>query len=724
MSFTTGQVIGDYEVLGELGAGGMGRVYKVRNVLSDRLEAMKELLPGSPASAERFLREIRVLAKLEHRNIAALRTALRFENELLMIMELVEGATLQAMLARGPISMQAAVSCVTQALDALSYAHERGVIHRDIKPANIMLTRDGVVKLMDFGIAKMAMDPALTTGTTTMGSVYYMSPEQISNSGEVDARSDLYSLGVTLYEAVTGSRPFQGESEYSICSAHMNNAPPPPREKNPAVPPELNDAILKALAKTPADRFQTAAEFRSALDRVPLPEQTTASNKLATAVLAPPRPTAVTGPTQTNSPAKLEMAYVLFMDIVAYSTLPMDQQTERIQELAQVVRDTEEFRTAQDHQQLISLPTGDGMALVFFENPTAPVECATEISRALRSHPEIKLRMGVHTGPVYRIPDINTNRNVAGGGINMAQRVMDCGDAGHILVSKTVAEVLGQLSGWAGSFHDLGEAEVKHGVKIGIVNYWTKDVGNPELPQKLRKAAAQQPVPPAAVLSSRKNMWVIAAAAVALIAVAIGVSQIPRHTSSEPKALAAPVTPAASPAQNTAAQPPITPPPTPPSDVSKTAAEPPAPMKPIATKQSNATPSRVATQVKDSQPIPSPDSTQNRQQTTAPSAQTVSPVPEQSARKAEDPQLQALRERMVLLSGRAGGVRRSIANLQRQQNQAGLSLRGDMAAASDSFEYLMTEAKNSLGSGDAGTAKRNLDLAEQQLEKLEQFLGR
>src|SRR5208283_5397513 len=179
------------------------------------------------------------------------------------------------------------------------------------------------------------------------------------------------------------------------------------------------------------------------------------------------------------------MAHVLFTDIVAYSKLPMEQQQQLLSEFQEAVRSTAAFARAQRKDRLVCLPTGDGMALVFFGDPESAVHCALELSRALREHPEIKLRMGVHTGPVYRVADINAARNVAGGGINMAQRVMDCGDAGHILVSHAVADVLSQLGTWNRSLHDLGEAEVKHGVRIHIYNLFTDDAGNPALPQKL-----------------------------------------------------------------------------------------------------------------------------------------------------------------------------------------------------------------------------------------------
>src|ERR1700691_4220841 len=180
----------------------------------------------------------------------------------------------------------------------------------------------------------------------------------------------------------------------------------------------------------------------------------------------------------------LEIAHVLFTDIVGYSKLPMDEQEQLLMHLQDAVRQTPEFARAESSEELIRLPTGDGMDLVFFRNPEAPVRCALELSRALRNYPEIKLRMGVHSGPVYRVADINANRNVAGGGINIAQRVMDCGDAGHVLVSNAVAEVIGQLSSWRPMLHDLGEVEVKHGLRVRIYNLYTEEAGNPEMPNK------------------------------------------------------------------------------------------------------------------------------------------------------------------------------------------------------------------------------------------------
>src|SRR6266853_3473337 len=179
---------------------------------------------------------------------------------------------------------------------------------------------------------------------------------------------------------------------------------------------------------------------------------------------------------------QLEIAHVLFIDIVGYSKLSINEQRAAIAELTQAVRTSEQFQNAEAAARLIKIPTGDGMALVFYKSPEEPVECALEISRALKGHSKIQLRMGVHSGPVSGVIDVNEQASVADAGINMAQRVMDCGDAGHILLSKHVADDLEQYPQWRSNLHDLGECEVKHGVRLHLVNFYTAEVGNPEVP--------------------------------------------------------------------------------------------------------------------------------------------------------------------------------------------------------------------------------------------------
>src|SRR6202167_2256599 len=227
--------------------------------------------------------------------------------------------------------------------------------------------------------------------------------------------------------------------------------------------------------------------------------------------------------TDQRQTTKLEIAHVLFMDIVGYSKLPVDHQEAVLHTFQTLVSGTPTFLQAQASQEIIRLPTGDGMALVFFGDAEAAARCALEVSRELKSHPEILLRMGLHTGPVYRIADINANQNVAGGGINIAQRVMDCGDAGHILASQSVADVLGQLSRWKECLHDLGEAEVKHGVRVHLYNLYTNETGNLEPPKRV---AASKPATETGLKAAPKSTGfrgkLAAGATILVIGLAVG----------------------------------------------------------------------------------------------------------------------------------------------------------------------------------------------------------
>jgi class 3 adenylate cyclase len=207
----------------------------------------------------------------------------------------------------------------------------------------------------------------------------------------------------------------------------------------------------------------------------------------------------------------MKLAHVLFMDIVSYSKLAIDEQASTLHTLQELVRDSTEVAKARKLDQLTSIPTGDGMALVFFNDPTAPVKCALEISKALKNHPEIQIRMGIHSGPVNQIIDVNERTNVAGSGINMAQRVMDSGDAGHILLSKRVAEDLNQYSRWQPLLHDLNEVEVKHAVKVHLFNLYTDEVGNPAPPATVKKRKKRAVTP-----------WAIAAA-LAVVIIPVGI---------------------------------------------------------------------------------------------------------------------------------------------------------------------------------------------------------
>ena len=223
---------------------------------------------------------------------------------------------------------------------------------------------------------------------------------------------------------------------------------------------------------------------------------------------------------ETKSDLRLEIAHVLFIDIVGYSKLLINEQRESLQELNQIVRGTEAFRAAETAGQLICIPTGDGMALVFSTTPDAPVQCALEIGKALKSRPDLRVRMGIHSGPVSAVTDVNERSNIAGGGINMAQRVMDCGDAGHILLSKRVAEDLAQYRQWQRHLHDLGECQVKHDVTVSVVNLYTDEAGNAALPAKFARVPVAADVS-AAKPKSRLNIPLFAIIALLIVGGAI-----------------------------------------------------------------------------------------------------------------------------------------------------------------------------------------------------------
>jgi eukaryotic-like serine/threonine-protein kinase len=271
VTFSVGQTVGEYRVIGLIGAGGMGTVYKVQHVISDRIEAMKVILPqltGSLELLERFLREIKLQARLSHPNIASLHNALHMDQQIVMIMEYVEGKSLHARLQEEILNPGESIDIALQTLKALAYAHAQGIVHRDIKPANIMLTVDGTVKLMDFGVARAKDQEAhLTRAGAAVGSLFYMSPEQVQGMS-VDQRSDLYSLGVTLYEMTTGVKPITGDTSWAIMNGHMHEIPRAPAAVNPAINGALSLAILKALEKSPAERYRNASEFASVLEAV------------------------------------------------------------------------------------------------------------------------------------------------------------------------------------------------------------------------------------------------------------------------------------------------------------------------------------------------------------------------------------------------------------------------------------------------------------------------
>lgn len=269
-----GDTIGGYRILSLIGAGGMGKVFEAEHAVTKRIEALKVLLPagdGTPDQHQehisRFLREIQVQASLTHSNIATVHNAFEHDGVLVMVMELVRGSSLKRLLEiEGPPILKA-IDLMCQVLDALDFAHRRGVVHRDITPANIIISSDGVVKLTDFGLAKSQRDVQLTREGIAVGSVHYMSPEQVRGQQELDNRSDLYSAGAVLYEMLCRQRVFDATDGFAIMRAHVEKQPVPPVQYNKEIPQSLNDLVLRALAKDPIQRFRAAGEFKQGLER-------------------------------------------------------------------------------------------------------------------------------------------------------------------------------------------------------------------------------------------------------------------------------------------------------------------------------------------------------------------------------------------------------------------------------------------------------------------------
>lgn len=269
MSIQPGQRVGDYEILDLLENSKEGVTYKVRNVLLQRFEVLRVLprtLQDDHDAVTRFLREAQVHARMTHPNIVTFYHATQLNGQLVMTTELVEGTTLAARRELGPLPVAEALNFLSQVLSALGYAHGLGIVHRDVTASNIILTSDGGVKLTGFGLAKAAQDHQLTQPGTVLGSLNYISPEQIKGSAKLDGRTDIYSTGVVLYEALTGRRPFHRKSQFELMVAHMSELAPAPSMVNPDVPAELSEIVLTAMAKEPSARFQTAEEFRQRLD--------------------------------------------------------------------------------------------------------------------------------------------------------------------------------------------------------------------------------------------------------------------------------------------------------------------------------------------------------------------------------------------------------------------------------------------------------------------------
>ncbi len=436
-----------YEILKELGRGGMSVVYLAadRQLLSKNvvIKVLLEETSQDPWMQQKFMQEMEALARIDHPGVVGvLDTGLTVGGQQFLVMQYVEGSTLRTAITPGGMSPIRAAGIIRQIGSALAAVHEKGVWHRDLKPENIMLQRlsgEDHVKLIDFGIAGIQNSQFRGRSTKVAGSLRYMAPEQFA--GQACAASDTYALAVMAYELLTGALPKPLDESASDLRPHP-------------LPEAVEQSIRKALQFRPELRHGESREFSEELYQVLTGDKS--SRRLI-------------------HPGEAEMAHVLFGALEGAGP----------GELQQIVHNSAQFRTAEQMGDMVSVSTSSGMAMAFFGDPAAPARCALELAASVKLKSYLRLRMGIHTGPVFRATDGNSDADLASGGIAMAQQVMDCGDAGHILMSKSVADVLCQLSQWSPYVTDLGECTTKQGVKVHLCSLATPQAGNSTRPLKL-----------------------------------------------------------------------------------------------------------------------------------------------------------------------------------------------------------------------------------------------
>jgi predicted Ser/Thr protein kinase len=431
---------GRYAIERELGWGGFGVVYLARDeTLASRLVVVKVLRDppqGDDWYVRKFHQEIEALARIEHPGVVGALDAGRTpDGQPFLVMQYIEGTTLREALRDGGMDLARTAGIVREIGQALTAAHSKGVLHRDLKPENVMLQApDGRVKLIDFGIASIMQSPGANLALTrAAGTSDYMAPEQFE--GKVSPACDIFAFGVIAYEMLTGKNPFGECSSYFESLQRRKAGVQAPRELRPELPEAAGRALGAAMAVDPAARPRTAREFGDAL---------------ADALTAP---------------AELEAAYVLAVELRAGSR----------EQMAELLQGSPRLRQAEAAGEVVRMPLPDGVALLFFRDAAAPVQCAMEVAAAAKGLQGIALRMGAHTSPAYRTADPEGNRVAC----EAAQRVLDHGDAGHILLSGELAGLLTRNAAWLPLLHDLGEP-------ARLYSLWTGDLGNPACPRSCR----------------------------------------------------------------------------------------------------------------------------------------------------------------------------------------------------------------------------------------------
>ena len=475
-----------YVIDEELKPGGFGLVYLAHDTdLLSRPVVIKTLLENprwvnDPWLREKFNAEIKALVRINHPAVVGVFDVGQMpDGKPFFVMQYVEGENLRSVMRNQGMELKRVAHIIRQLGYALSAAHDAGITHRDIKPENVMVrtlkSGEEIVKLIDFGIATVKDFQASQIDQTTRiaGTVPYIAPEQLQ--GKPIPASDIWSLGVLAYEMITGCLPFQTDNFLKLAELQRAGVGALPKALRPELPTNAQEVILKALSYESTDRYKHAHYMGEAL-------KDSLINADVQSFSTDAQPPDGLSEMRTSEPA-----YVLFMDMVDYPTLPIGEQVERTHQLLNVVRNAPAFQRARSDNHLIRQPTSNGMTLVFFQNPLAPVQCALEIADGLKAYPDVKLRMGIHCGPVYRLLDINENLNVKGSGIDVAQSVMEAGDAGHILLSLSIAETLIQLGNWHQHLHDIGEHEVKHGVSVRLFNLYKENLGSPNWPSRLER---------------------------------------------------------------------------------------------------------------------------------------------------------------------------------------------------------------------------------------------